>query len=152
RPRSAYFTSCVTLSTSDLPACIAHLVFRDRLDKLSSEAEAHMKKFLLLYRSAISSSEQMAKATPEQMKAGMDAWMQWAARASGAIVDLGSPTAEPFIVGTPPGAQAAGHVGGFSVLQADGANALRAVLEGHPHLMVPGNSIEVHEFLPMPGM
>jgi hypothetical protein len=34
-----------------------------------------MKKFLVLYRAPISAREQMAKATPEQAKAGMDAWM-----------------------------------------------------------------------------
>jgi hypothetical protein len=32
-----------------------------------------MKRFLVLYQSATSAEEQMARATPEQAKAGMDA-------------------------------------------------------------------------------
>jgi hypothetical protein len=37
-----------------------------------------MPKFLVLYRSNVSAAEQMSSGTPEQMKAGMDAWMAWA--------------------------------------------------------------------------
>ena len=40
-----------------------------------------MKKFLVLYQSTVPASEQMKNATPEQAKAGMDAWMSWAGRA-----------------------------------------------------------------------
>jgi len=50
-----------------------------------------MKKFLVLYHAPVSAREQMAGATPEQAKAGMDAWMTWAKKAGNAIVDLGSP-------------------------------------------------------------
>jgi hypothetical protein len=45
-----------------------------------------------------------------------------------------------------------GFLGGFSILQADSADALKKQLEDHPHLMVEGNSIEVCEFLALPGM
>ena len=44
-----------------------------------------MKKFLVLYRAPNTSFEQMMKATPEQQKAGMDAWMAWGQQAGGAI-------------------------------------------------------------------
>ena len=40
-----------------------------------------MKKFLVLYRAPIASFDQMMKATPEEAKAGMDAWMAWANKA-----------------------------------------------------------------------
>ena len=52
-----------------------------------------MKKFLVLYQSTVPASEQMKNATPEQAKAGMDAWMSWAGRAGSGIVDMGSPVA-----------------------------------------------------------
>ena len=52
-----------------------------------------MKKFLVLYQSTVPTSEQMKNATPEQAKAGMDAWMSWAGRAGSGIVDMGSPVA-----------------------------------------------------------
>jgi hypothetical protein len=49
-----------------------------------------MKRFVILYHAPVSAAQQMASATPEQMKAGMDA-MAWAKKAGSAIVDLGAP-------------------------------------------------------------
>ncbi len=50
-----------------------------------------MKKSLVLYRAPAASFEQMKASTPEQQKAGMDAWMGWSKRAASAIVDMGAP-------------------------------------------------------------
>lgn len=105
-----------------------------------------MTNFLVLYRANQSATEQMAAATPEQQQAGMAEWMAWANKAGPAIVDLGSPLAPAA------GTTVSGDsIGGFSILQAESAEALQTVLEGHPHLM-QGGTIEVHEFLPIPGM
>ena len=108
-----------------------------------------MTKFMVLYLSPASAREQMANATPEQMNAGMEAWMQWAGKAGDAVVDLGTPLAPAAHIG--PGSSGAGEIAGFSVMQAESAEALGAVLDGHPHLSMPGNSIEVLEMLSMPG-
>jgi hypothetical protein len=116
----------------------------------SGEARGdEMTKFMVLYRSSTSARDQMANATPEQMKAGMEAWMQWAAKAGDAVVDLGAPLT-PARMG--PGSSDAGEISGYSIMQADSAEALGGVLDGHPHLSMPGNSIEVLEMLSMPGM
>ncbi len=109
-----------------------------------------MAKFMVLYRSSTSAREQMANATPEQMKAGMDAWMTWAGKAGEAIVDLGAPLAPAGHVGA--GSPAAADLSGYSILQAHSARAVEAILDGHPHLDMPGSSIEVLELLAMPGM
>jgi hypothetical protein len=109
-----------------------------------------MTKFMVLYRSSTSARDQMANATPEQMKAGMEAWMQWAGKAGDAVVDLGAPLAPATHVG--PGSSSAGEISGYSIMQAGSAEALGGVLEGHPHLSMPGNSVEVLEMLSMPGM
>ena len=109
-----------------------------------------MTKFMVLYRSSTSARDQMANATPEQMKAGMEAWMQWAGKAGDAVVDLGAPLTPAAHVG--PGSSAAGEISGYSIMQADSAEAIGGVLDGHPHLNMPGNSIEVLEMLSMPGM
>lgn len=98
-----------------------------------------MTKFLVLYRAEQDAREQLAQATPEQQQAGMQAWMQWFGKAGDAVVDGGSP-----VTGGD------GTVGGYSILQAESAEALQQVLEGHPHTQV--GTIEVLEFLPMPGM
>jgi hypothetical protein len=109
-----------------------------------------MTKFMVLYRSAVSAREQMANTAPEQGQAGMDAWMAWAGKAGDAIVDLGAPLADAAFVG-PGSAGDSLHITGFSILQAESADALTAILDGHPHLAW-GGSIEVLEFLSMPGM
>src|SRR5262249_26528145 len=105
-----------------------------------------MAKFLVLYRSPMSPREMMAKASPEEAKAGMDAWMAWAGRAGEAVVDLGAPLDGAQHVG-----DGSGDPAGFSILQADSADDVVALLNEHPHLHGPGNSIDVHEFLPLPG-
>ena len=109
-----------------------------------------MAKFMILYRAPMSAREQMAGATPEQMKAGMDAWMTWAGKAGDAVVDLGTPLAPSTHVG----AAAAGgaDVCGYSILQAASAQDITNILDGHPHLHMPGSSIDVLEQLSMPGM
>jgi type IV secretory pathway TrbL component len=112
-----------------------------------------MKKFLVLYESTVPASEQMKSATPEQAKAGMDAWMSWAGRAAGGIVDMGSPVATAGkLTGPTQIATGNSQVGGYSILQAESKDALMDVLKDHPHFRSPGASIEVFEFLPMPGV
>jgi hypothetical protein len=108
-----------------------------------------MAKYLLLYRSTVSAADQMANATAEQAQAGMDAWMAWAAKAGPAITDLGSPTQSVATVGDGP--PASGFVGGYSVMEADSLDRITALLDGHPHLMMEGASIDVLELLPIPG-
>jgi hypothetical protein len=100
-----------------------------------------MKKFLVLYRSSVSAADQMAAATPEQAEAGMNAWMDWSERNRDAIVELGSPLGGDS------------DVSGYSIVQAESKDAAAELLEDHPHLRMPGDSsIELLEFLPMPGM
>jgi hypothetical protein len=108
-----------------------------------------MTKYLLLYRSAVSAQDQMASATPEQAQAGMDAWMAWAGKAGDAITDMGSPTQAVTTVGA--GSAGSGFAGGYSMMEAGSVDELEGLLDGHPHLMVEGNSIEVLELLAMPG-
>jgi hypothetical protein len=63
---------------------------------------------------------------------------------------MGSPVALTTSVGAE---RATGDfIGGFSILEADSPAALEALLDGHPHLQLDGAGIEVHEFLPLPGM
>ena len=106
----------------------------------------HVIKFLVLYRADQSAAEAMAAITPEQQQASVAEWMAWAGRAGQAIVDFGSPLAPA--AGTTVSGDA---VGGYSILQAESAEALQEVLDGHPH-SAQGGTIEVHECLPIPGM
>lgn len=105
-----------------------------------------MAKYLVLYRARMSAVEQLSQSSPEQAQAGMQAWMDWAQRAGDAVVDLGSPLGV-----VDPAGDEGDPIGGYSILQADSAEALSAVLEGHPH-STWGGTIETLEMLAMPGM
>jgi hypothetical protein len=109
-----------------------------------------MSKYLVLYLSSMSAQEQMASATPEQGQESMAEWTTWAEQAGPTIVDLGQPLMHAFNV--PEGAHQGLHVGGYSIMQADTADELRGILEGHPHRKAPGAVIEAHEILELPGM
>ena len=53
-----------------------------------------MNTYLVLYNSPVSAADLMEHSTPEEMKAGMDAWTEWGAKAGSALVDFGLPLGE----------------------------------------------------------
>jgi hypothetical protein len=94
----------------------------------------------------------MKNSTPEQQKAGMDAWMAWSKKAASSILDMGAPLGKSVRVTKEGTSASTNDLGGFSVLQAESKEALAATLKDHPHFMMPGGSIEIIDFMPMPGM
>ena len=114
-----------------------------------------MKKFLVLYRAPIASFDKMMKeTTPEQAKAGMDAWMAWGQKAGPSIVDMGAPLGKAMKVTPTSAEQIRNDLGGFSILQAESKEALAESLKksNHPHFMMPDGFIEIVEMMAMPGM
>jgi hypothetical protein len=112
-----------------------------------------MKKFLVLYKAPITAFEQMMKnSTPEQQKAGMEAWMAWSKKAGASIVDMGAPLGKTLKV-TPAGASpTTNDLGGYSIMQGESKEALADTLKGHPHFMMQGGFIEIVDLMPVPGM
>jgi hypothetical protein len=112
-----------------------------------------MKKFIVIYHASEDAAKKMASASPEEMKAGMGPWMDWAKKCGIGLVDMGTPLGGGQKVtkaGTNPSTK---EVVGYSILQANSMNEAVAMLKGHPHLdWVEGCEIEVHESLPLPGM
>jgi hypothetical protein len=106
-----------------------------------------MSKFLVLYRAPVSASDQLANATPEQKEAGLAAWQAWATKVGYAISDLGAPLTHTTHVG--PGTASTDGVCGYSLLDAGSADEIDTILDGHPHLHLPGGSIEVLELIPL---
>jgi hypothetical protein len=112
-----------------------------------------MKKFLVLYKAPTSAFEQMKKSTPEQQKAGMDAWMAWSKKAGSSIVDMGAPLGKSLRVTKGGGASpSTNDLGGYSILQGESKEAVAQSLKEHPHFMMPEGSIEVVELMQIPGM
>lgn len=111
-----------------------------------------MKKFLVLYHSSFSAREQMAQATPEQAKAGMDAWISWAKKNNDIIIDLGTPVSPEKTIKTGYVSKGESTIAGYSIIQGDSIDSITKKFEDHPHCMIEQNSIEIFECLPMPGM
>jgi hypothetical protein len=111
-----------------------------------------MARFMVLYRSSVSAEEQMAGADPAQAQAGMDAWMAWAKDAGGAIIDLGMPLGGGRHLDGSQVTASDTDAAGYSILQADSLDDVVKLLEAHPHVTVPGNSLDVLPILAMPGM
>ena len=111
-----------------------------------------MEKFLVLYNSPTPAAEMMASVTPEQAEAGMAEWTAWAEKNGAAIVDLGVPLGSGRHL--EPGSTSAGsnQATGYSIIQAESLDAATKVVEDHPHFHTPGGTIDVLEFLQIPGM
>ena len=111
-----------------------------------------MKKFVVLYNAPQSAQAQMAESSPEAAQEGMKAWMEWAQRAGDGIVDMGNPLGAGKEVSATGTSDTSTNVGGYGILQANDMDAALALVEGHPHLMMPGANIQVYEALDIPGM
>jgi len=110
-----------------------------------------MKKFLVLYKASAEAFAQVMKASPEQQKAGMDAWMAWGKKAAASIVDMGAPLGKAVRVTPGSSAPQTNDLGVYSIMQAESKEALAATMKGHPHFMMGDSSIEIVEIMPMPG-
>jgi hypothetical protein len=111
-----------------------------------------MKKFLLLYLSPVSAEEQMQSASPEDMQKGMEPWVRWFDAQKQAMVEMGTPTGNELNVTKTGSSKPKTYIGGYSIVQAEDMDAVKTLLSDHPHFMMEGNSIEVLELMPMPGM
>jgi hypothetical protein len=102
---------------------------------------------MVLYRGQVSARDRLANATPEERRAGLEAWRAWGTRVRYALADFGTPLAHTAHVG--PGAASTDGVSGYSIIEAGSADEVETVLDGHPHLAMPGSSIEILEIIPV---
>ena len=109
-----------------------------------------MKKFMALYMAERSQIEQMMKAQPEEMQAGMDAWMAWH-KAHEARSGAGAPLGKTKRVTAKGMSDTQNEITGYSIIEGD-SESVAKVFDGHPHLQMPGCSIDLLEVMPIPGM
>ena len=108
-----------------------------------------MSKFFVIYHAPASMMEQAAKMSAEERKKGMESWMEWAARCGSSLVDMGTPLMGGQKLSKSGSSPSDKQVVGYSILEAEGMDAAKALLEGHPHLeWTAGCEIEVHESMP----
>ncbi|OGM96429.1 MAG: hypothetical protein A3B86_03165 [Candidatus Yanofskybacteria bacterium RIFCSPHIGHO2_02_FULL_38_22b] len=112
-----------------------------------------MKKFIVIYHASEDSAQKMASASPEEMKKGMEPWMEWAKKCGSGLVDMGTPLANGQKVTKKGTSLSDKDVVGYSVLQANSMEEAVKMLKEHPHLdWTDGCEIEVHESMSLPGM
>ena len=115
-----------------------------------------MKKFLAVY---LGTAEAMAKwrAMPEEEKkmkekAGMEAWGKWVADNKG-VIDMGSPVGKTKRVDANGITDTRNDIGAYTIVEAETHEDAAKLFLNHPHFtMFPGESIEIMECLPIPGM
>jgi hypothetical protein len=111
-----------------------------------------MAKYMVLYNSSMSASDTMANATPEEMQASMAEWIAWKEEAEKTVgFDFGMPLQAAGRVTTSGLQDSDSNVSGYSTMEGE-KDAVVELLKSHPHLKRPGATIDVLEYLPMPGM
>ena len=112
-----------------------------------------MDKFVLLYLSPVTAEQQMSsQMSPEAGRKAMDAWMAWYKKAGSAVLDQGTPLGNGKSLSNMGEAMRQTKVAGYSIVQAKDIDAVEKMLKGHPHLIMPGASIEIMESMPMENM
>lgn len=118
-----------------------------------------MKHFLAVY---IGSADTRARSNwaslseeerKERQAAGMKAWMEWGVRNAGAIVEHGAPLGKTKRASRDGIADSKNAMTGYVVVQAESHEAAAKLFENHPHFAIfPGDSVEIMECLPLPGL
>jgi hypothetical protein len=116
-----------------------------------------MKKFLAVYLGSAAAMAQW-KAADEQKrkereKAGTSGWMKWANENTKSIVDLGTPLGKTKRINAKGISDTKNEIAAYTIVQAESQEAAAKLFLNHPHFMIfPGDSVEVMECLPLPGM
>ena len=118
-----------------------------------------MKKFLAIYMGS-TSKESMKKwndldevTKSNKQQEGMASWMNWSEKNSKAILDNGSPLGKTKKVDNEGISDIKNLMTGYTIVEAESHEAAAEMFMNHPHFSVfPGDSVEVMEILPMPGM
>ena len=102
-----------------------------------------MTKYMALYMAPADAIAKMMKLSAEEGQAEMDAWMAWDAAHKSAIVDLGNPLGRTKRVTAGKVADGHNEVTGYSIVEADSADAAAKIFLDHPHLRMQGAWIDV---------
>lgn len=107
-----------------------------------------MKKFMILYMAPVSAEQQM-NVSPEEMKKGMEPWMAWFKKAGESIVDAGTPLGGGMNFTKNSATKSKSEIAGYTIVQAESMDAVKAMIADNPHFMLPNASIEAFEMMPM---
>ena len=118
-----------------------------------------MKKFLAIY---LGTDAALARAQWDELSEGarkareakgIEAWIEWGKTHADAILDHGTPLGKTRRVSAAGVEQVKNSMTGYVIVQAASHEAAAKLFENHPHFSIlPGDSVEIMECLPLPGM
>ena len=118
-----------------------------------------MKKFLAIYLGSTSSGkrsewDRMDEGKRKKLEAsGIKAWGAWMVANKAAVVDQGGPLGKTKRTAANGVSDTKNSMTGYVVVQAESHEAAARMFEEHPHFTIfPGDSVEIMECLPIPGM
>jgi len=108
-----------------------------------------VSKFMIVYKGDATDPADMA---PEQRDAVMAQWGVWMERVGSALADVGTPLAPSTSIVDDGSSGTPTALSGYSVLDADDLDSVKALVAGHPFLSEgKGNfAIDIYEMLPVP--
>ncbi len=116
-----------------------------------------MKTFLAIYLGTQASMERSgwAQLSDSERKAretrGIAAWIEWGKVNASAIVEPGAPLGKTKRVSTDGIVDTTNAMTGYVVVRAESHAAAAQLFENHAHFsLLPGDSVEIMECLPMP--
>lgn len=111
-----------------------------------------MTKYMILYNTVEPASETMAKASPEQQKMDMNAWVGWKEKAEKiGKFNIGMPVKAVSRITSDQVTDSYNETSGYSMIEGD-KDEIVDLLRSHPHLKTSEASIDLLEILPIRGM
>ncbi len=118
-----------------------------------------MKKFLAIYlgfESGAASEKWEAldeKTRNNREEAGMAGWTKWGGDNAKFIVNNGSPLGTTKRINAKGISDVKNQICAYTIVHAESHEAAAKLFVNHPHFMIfPGDSVEVMECMPIPGM
>ncbi|MCB2107713.1 MAG: hypothetical protein KDE14_08445 [Rhodobacteraceae bacterium] len=111
-----------------------------------------MKTFLALYMGKPGAPQQ---APPDQatIAKGMGAWHKWMTDHANSVADTGGPLGKTKRAASDGISDIRNAVAGYVIVKAESHDAAAKLFESHPHFSIfPGDSVEIMEIMPVPGM
>ena len=109
-----------------------------------------MKKFLVLYRMDMAAMKKMMEETSkEEREKGMAEWGAWMKKNMSIFADMGGPTGKNMQVTSGGATRMSNDIGGYSIVQAESAEAAAKLLADNPHFQMPGAVIDLAEIVQM---
>jgi hypothetical protein len=111
-----------------------------------------MKKYLVMYMAPASAIDTMMQnMTPEISKAHNDSWMRWMEENKSSIVDQGNMLGKNKRVSSAGVVDVRNDMTGYSMIEAESADAAAEIVKTNPMLQMAEAYIEVTEIMPMSG-